>query len=97
MPVHVYVMQKELNELKTNWETRVEYEPYLKILQELPTDDEEQTMMEGAMNNFGPLFFKIAIKRFEKNFVQWRTAANLQLMLRADDITSKAFAHYLLS
>jgi hypothetical protein len=51
-------------------------------------------MIKGAMHNFGSLFFKIAIERLEKNFVQWRTA-NLQLLLGADDITSEAFAHYL--
>ncbi len=72
----------------------MEFEPYLKILQELLSDDEEQIMIKGAMHNFGSLFFKIAIERFEKNFVQWRTA-NLQLLLGADDITSEAFAHYL--
>jgi hypothetical protein len=72
----------------------MEYKPYLKIFQELPTDNEEQMMIKGAMHNSGPLFFTITIEYFEKSFVQWRMA-NLQLMLGANDITSGPFAFYL--
>jgi hypothetical protein len=65
MPVNVFVAKKELDELKKSWEMRVEYEPYLKSLQEPWTDDEEQMMINRAMHNFALLFFHIAIKRYE--------------------------------
>jgi hypothetical protein len=44
----------------------MEYKPYLKILQELKTDDEEQMVIKGAMHNSGSLFFKITIEHFDK-------------------------------
>jgi hypothetical protein len=94
MPMHVYVMRKEVGELQKNWKTFVQYEPYLDIVDGLQDNDDAQRLEKEAMGNFADAFFNIATERFEKSFLQWRTKI-LQLMLGADDMGAQALALYI--
>ena len=90
MPVHTYVMWRDLRELSLNWTTMNECKPYFDIVNDLANEKSRNIMK----NVFGQTFFTIALNSFEDNFRQWNTD-NVHLVLGGDCKAAAAFAAWL--
>jgi hypothetical protein len=87
MPVWMYVMHGELTELQQNWRTADEFKPFVVTVM-------VASNKKAALEEFGNLFFEIAIKTFIKNFNQWR-CENLQVALGGEKETATYLARWL--
>ena len=91
MPVHAYVMQRDLKALARSWQGNNNYTRYKDFVSGLENKEEKQMMIQ----RFPSKFFDIAIAALTKHFDQWRQRDLLPLSLGGERETARVIAKWI--
>jgi hypothetical protein len=96
MPLHSYIMRRDLLRLQATWRTMPEYQDYFDIIESMPEATQAEKEIRVVLDKrFPKKFFEIALNTFDSNFDQWRQE-NLQLALGGDELPAQYLASWIL-